>query len=219
MQCVSPVDKASLQKSMGIPAQRIRVIENGVDVDEFMNAQIDTADFRRALGVEPSGVLILFYGSLTYKPNHDAAHILVEEIAPRLARMGIHGEILIIGNGELSVPPQSREGSLRFRHLGFVPDLHGYIRSADVIAAPLTAGSGTRLKILESIASERAVVTTSIGAEGLNWAACAPFLTVRDEWDSFAEAVYTALSGPAGRLSGDFVSTYDWGNIVQRISL
>ncbi|HRJ41104.1 MAG TPA: glycosyltransferase family 4 protein [Caldilineaceae bacterium] len=217
MQCVSDLDKMKLQKSMGLSSHRIRVIENGVDVDKFMNWRTNTIAVRQELGLGPSDALILFYGSLSYTPNQEAARILIQEIAPRLERMGVQGEILIAGNGDLSIEPPSISTSLKFRRLGFVPDLHGYIQSADLIAAPLMAGSGTRLKILESVASERPVVTTSIGAEGLDLAACAPFLTIRDDWDSFAEAIYVTLNRSTGRLSHDFIVKYDWGNIVKRM--
>jgi len=219
VQCVSDVDKTKLQKSMGISAHRIRVIENGVDVAEFMNSYVDTDAVRQHLGLMPTDAFILFFGSLTYKPNYDAARILVEEIAPRLTRMNLKGEITIIGNGDISIPPHAMSASFRCRHLGFVPDLHRYIRSADLIAVPLQAGSGTRFKILESVASERPVVTTTIGAEGLDLAACVPFLTIRDDWESFAEAIYATLNRPTGRLSHDFKARYDWGNVVKRISL
>jgi len=219
VQCVSDVDKVKLQESMGIPAQRIRVIENGVDVTEFRGSHTDTDILRQELGLGLSDAFILFYGSLTYKPNHDAARILIEEIVPRLVRMGVQGKVLIAGNGTLSVRPQSLPSSLSFHHLGFVPDLRRYIQGADIIAAPLLAGSGTRFKILESVASERPVVTTTIGAEGLDLAACAPFLTIRDDWEGFAEAVYAKLNRAPGQLSCEFIDKYDWINIAKRINV
>jgi polysaccharide biosynthesis protein PslH len=217
VQCVSEVDRAILISSFALPPDRVHVVENGVNVSAYANCTVDTVAFSRSLGLKPTDRLILFYGSLTYQPNLDAAKMLIEEIAPRLAQMGVQGQVLIIGHGNPPITSMNVSDSLTVHHLGFVEDLLSYLKSADVVAVPLLAGSGTRFKILESIASRRPVVTTTIGAEGLDLDACAPFLTVHDQWDDFASALATVENPASAQLSPAFLEKYDWSKIVGRM--
>jgi glycosyltransferase involved in cell wall biosynthesis len=104
-----------------------------------------------------------------------------------------------------------------------VDDVRHYIAKAKVFVAPLRIGGGTRLKILEAMAMGKAVVSTSIGAEGI---ACADGkdIFLRDTPDLFAETVLSLLlDTQKGREIGEnarslAVNTYDWKIIGQRLN-
>ena len=109
---------------------------------------------------------ILFPGRLTWPPNEDAALWLAETIGPRISAH-IEGLRIILAG-----LPSARVQALATRShvdvVGAVPEMAPYLRAADLVAVPLRAGSGTRIKILEAFAHRIPVVSTTIGAEGLN---------------------------------------------------
>jgi len=72
--------------------------------------------------------------------------------------------------------------------VGEVPDAHGFINSKCISIAPLFSGSGIRIKIIESMALGKAVISTSIGAEGINYTN-GKNIMIADDASSFAEAI------------------------------
>ena len=110
---------------------------------------------------------LLFVGSLGYYPNEDAALFLCTEVLPRLrALTAMPVQVYIVGT----------HPSERLRQLsavpgvtvtGSVPNLARYYQSADLVVVPIRAGGGTRIKLLEAFAHRRPVVSTTLGAEGI----------------------------------------------------
>lgn len=110
---------------------------------------------------------VLFTGSFAYWPNEDAALRLIS-MTDGLHREGTVRKVLLVGRDPTA---RMRAEAAKRRHVvvtGEVPDVMPYFRQASVLAAPLAAGSGTKLKIIESFSQQVAVVTTEIGAEGLD---------------------------------------------------
>ena len=139
-----------------IPQNRIRVVENGVDTETHLP---------RAANRDAH--TLLFTGTMGYLPNADAMEWFCREIFPRIQRALPDAQLEIVGHH-----PNARVQALanvRGVHVrGQVPDVESFYRAARLVVVPLRAGGGTRLKILEAMAYGRAVVSTSIGAEGLN---------------------------------------------------
>lgn len=128
----------------------------------------------------------LFIGGMQYEPNRHAVEWWSREIGPRLAPSGMNN-LTVIGPGT---------EALRLPHvagIGEVDDLGAHLASASLIAIPLLHGGGTRLKLLEALAWNRPVVTTSKGAEGIAVQHEAHAL-VADSPDAFAKAVTIALT-------------------------
>jgi len=106
--------------------------------------------------------------------------------------------------------------------IGRVPDPRPWLRDAAIVVVPLRAGSGTRLKILEAWAAGRPVVSTTVGAEGLD-AAHGRHLLVADDAPGFARAVRRLLADPrlrdrlahAGRTLAE--ERYGWPSVVRVI--
>jgi glycosyltransferase involved in cell wall biosynthesis len=142
---------------------------------------------------------IVFSGNLEYHPNIEAVRWFARSVWPRLRERFPHLEWRVIGRNPHAVEPLLRNvpGA---RLTGPVGEALAAIAAAAVAVVPLRSGSGTRFKILEAWAAQRAVVSTSIGAEGLG--ACdGQHLRIADDADAFADAVTCLLEDPAQRAA------------------
>lgn len=111
---------------------------------------------------------ILFLGSFGYFPNVDAAIWLCREILPVIREQNPElVRLLLVGSG---APPEVRALAHipEVEFVGEVPDVAPWYARANLVVVPLRAGGGTRIKLLEALAYRRPVVSTSIGAEGLD---------------------------------------------------
>lgn len=151
----SDVDARSLQR--GAPKARVAIIPNSIDVGEPLQ---DPG--------EGEAINILFVGTFSYGPNVDAAEYFCLEVLP-LIRAGADRPVRVMLVG---YRPAERVRALdRIEGVSIsanVPDLLPFYRTAHVVVCPIRFGGGTRIKILEAMSYGRAVVSTTIGAEGLN---------------------------------------------------
>jgi glycosyltransferase involved in cell wall biosynthesis len=139
------------------------------------------------MGDEP---VVAFVGLLGWRPNADAALWLVNEVWPRVRAAVPGAELLLVGRDPSpGVLAAARDDIVV---TGTVPDVEPYLARARVTAAPLLAGGGSRLKILESLGSGRPAVATTIGAEGLV-DLVGHGLSVADSPDAFADALIARL--------------------------
>ena len=200
---VIAVSEADARDLSELGARRVEVVPNGAPADE-MTAFADSAD-------PPT---LLFTGSMNHRPNLDAARWLGQEIFPLVAREIPEARLLIVGRG-----PQDDLAPLRadprIEVAGAVGDMAPYFRRATVAMAPMRSGGGTRLKILEALASGRAVVATSLGAEGLALED-GEHLLLADDAAGLARAAAALLGDPERRqrlaAAGREVvrQRYDW---------
>lgn len=109
---------------------------------------------------------LLYFGILGYGPNRDALYFFYEQIWPRILAARPHARLRIAGENP-GARIQGWHDGRRVEVMGFVPDLRGLIARAGVVIVPLRIGGGTRVKILKAMALGKAVVSTQIGAEGL----------------------------------------------------
>lgn len=201
----SAADRDYLRRTMRV---------NGIDV-------IPNAVGMGSLAPLPSAPTALFLGSLIYPPNRNAAVYLMREIWPRVRRRLPEAVLTIAGQSPEAVPgyddPPPGVG-----FSGFVEDLDPLYAGTRVVCAPIFAGGGTRIKIVEAAAHGRPVVATTLGAEGLELEDGRAIL-LRDDPDSFADAVADLLQdderarriGEAARAA--IASTYDRDQIIDRI--
>jgi len=136
-------------------ALRVAVVENGVDLDFF-----------RAQSCSVEAETLVFVGAMHWRPNQDAVAHFVTEVLPRLQQRHPNLRFDVVGQAP---PPEIRRLDERpgVRILGRVDDVRPYVAAATACVVPLRIGGGTRLKILEALAMKKAVVATTIGAEGL----------------------------------------------------
>jgi glycosyltransferase involved in cell wall biosynthesis len=182
---VSEEDRAEMRRRYG--AENVSVVANGVDLD-FYSALPDQC----APGVA-------FVGSLDWRPNQDAVRWLLESIWPLVLAQAPGARLCVVGRR----PPHwvaSLCGRANASLCADVPDVRPYLADASVLVVPLRIGGGSRLKILEAMAAGRSIVSTTIGAEGLDVRA-GEHLMIADEPASFAREVVSLLGDPARRQS------------------
>ncbi len=162
---------------------------------------------------------LLFVGGFRHGPNVDAAVWLVRSILPLIRAQRPGARLTIVGaDPPASVLALASEG---VTVTGFVPDVHPYLEHAAVVIAPLRQGAGMRVKILQALARGKAVVTTSLGAEGL--AADAPVRISESASGLAAAAVALLADAPARRELGDrarsFVAAHhSWTGFSRRLA-
>jgi glycosyltransferase involved in cell wall biosynthesis len=190
----------------GVTGRQTAVVPNGVDIEQFASAN----PTRRANNV-------VFTGAMRHFPNADAAVWYATEIHPLVVDAIPDATLSIVG----ADPPATvlQLGSTSINVTGRVERVEPFLQDAAVAIVPLRSGSGTRLKILEAFAARTPVVSTTLGAEGLD-AIDGLHLLLRDSPRQFADAVISLLRGdhPASQLvdaAHELANQqYDWQSAV-----
>jgi glycosyltransferase involved in cell wall biosynthesis len=167
------------------PEARTAVIPNAADVEYYQPRRTDPP---------PDGRTVVFFGLLSYVPNIDGVIHFVQDIWPRIAAEHPQARCKIIGGR----PPPSllALAGPRVELTGFVSDLRPHLAAAAAVVVPLRLGGGTRLKIVEAMAMGKAIVSTTLGAEGIE-AVPGRDLLIEDESAAFADAVNRLLAEPS----------------------
>lgn len=184
------------------PRAQARIVPNGVDTHFFQPGP-----------AAPSKDTILFFGAIDYYPNTQGLLFFLNEIWPALLQGNPALKLTIVGQ---SPPP----AILAYRSdnvlvTGVVDDIRPYVEDASVVIVPLQIGGGTRLKILEAMAMGKAIVSTSIGAEGID-VSHERNIMIADTPGDFAARTAEVLADPRLRDSlgqearGLVMSKYEW---------
>jgi glycosyltransferase involved in cell wall biosynthesis len=163
------------------PRARTFVVPNGVDT-EF---------FSPSYGREVVSGRLAFLGPSYMLPNRDAVEFFLEQIWPRVRAACPHASLHLIG----SCPDEDKRRFERANgvvSLGYVEDIRPHMAEAACSIVPLRVGGGTRLKILDAWAMGKAVVSTSVGCEGLH-TVDGENIMIRNDPAEFAEAVVAVL--------------------------
>jgi sugar transferase (PEP-CTERM/EpsH1 system associated) len=164
---VSEREKHKLQAI--VPDASIRVVENGVDTAFFSDQRIELAHQQSGLADGELGSVkrdrLVYAGSMDYHANIDAVCWFARDIWPAVHKRQPNLRFTIVGRNPS--PEVIALKSADIEVTGTVPDVRPYYREALAVVVPLRAGSGTRLKILEAMAAGVPVVSTTLGAEGL----------------------------------------------------
>jgi glycosyltransferase involved in cell wall biosynthesis len=130
---------------------------------------------------------------MDWLPNQDGVEFLVRDILPRLRQLAPSVRVMLAGRNPSEAMLRRYAGDPDVSFTGTVADLRPIIARAAVCVVPLRIGSGTRLKILEAAAMGKAIVSTTLGAEGLDLEHGREIL-LEDRPDAFAEAVALLLT-------------------------
>ena len=185
------------------PQTPVSLVPNGVDVEQA----------RPAVGIVPHPAQMVFVGQMSWFPNRDGVQWFLSDVLPRIVAVRTDAQFTLVGKtADLTVPASLRA---HVRLAGFVEDLRPELHSAAIYVVPLRCGSGTRLKVLEAMAFGKAIVTTSIGSQGIDLERGREALFA-DDAESFAAAVLDLLADPArARQLGvaaraKALARYDW---------
>jgi glycosyltransferase involved in cell wall biosynthesis len=170
------------------PNVPIFVVPNSVDTDTY-----DPDVNQISNSTSP---VLLFQGSMDWYPNRDAVEFFARSILPFVRAECPDVRFIVAGRNPPRELVSELGGSAEFT--GTVPDMRPYLSAATVVVVPLRVGGGTRIKILEACAAGRAVVSTTLGAEGLGLKSGKEIL-LADDPNEFARCVIALLQNSCRR--------------------
>jgi glycosyltransferase involved in cell wall biosynthesis len=195
-----------------LPSDKVTVIPTGVDLEYFHPQSVKE---------EPDS--LVFTGSMDWLPNEDGVFYFVNEMLPLIRREIPGVKLYVVGR---KPSPRLQAFSLRNKSVqlsGWVEDIRPYLAKSAVCIVPLRVGSGTRLKIFEAMAMGKAVVSTTIGAEGLPVRHGENILSA-DTPEDFARRTIELLRDPAlrnriGSAAHQLVKeNFAWARVAEKFS-
>lgn len=196
-----------------VSENKISVAPNGVDTQYFSPSTID---------YRPNS--LIFTGSMDWLPNIDAMEYFCKEILPLVWKVDDKVKLYIVGR----MPPKTianlAKKDSRITVTGAVEDVRPYLEKAALFITPLRIGGGTRLKILEAMAMGKAVLSTSIGCEGLA-VKDMENIAISDTVSDFASKVIELLNDESlrNRLGSEgrrlVEKEYDWKTVADKLDI
>ncbi|HZU27754.1 MAG TPA: glycosyltransferase [Bryobacteraceae bacterium] len=203
---VSEQDAEIMRREYG--AARVSAVPTGVDTDCF----------RRPEQVDAKTDLV-FVGSMDWMPNIDGALWFANEVLPLIRKHVPECTLAVAGRRPAAEIQELARRDSGITVTGTIPDVRPWIWGARAAIVPLRIGGGTRIKIYEAMAAGTPVVSTTIGAEGLD-VRNGDTILLADDAAGFADACISLLrrQEQAGRISGaarDLVSSrYSWDAVA-----
>lgn len=164
---------------------------------EAVRTGIDIGTYNETYPVEEVPHQIIFTGTMNYFPNMNAVLYFAQHCWPLIRAQVPDASWQIVGR----YPPPEVQNLAALPGVtvtGAVPDVRPYLAASAVAIVPLQIGSGTRVKILEALAMRKAVVTTTVGYQGLT-VESGTHLLIEDQPEAFAQAVVKLLHNPSAR--------------------
>lgn len=185
-----------------VDPSRITVVGTGVDLHQY----------KPEASPQPAEPLVMFVGAMDWEPNVDAVKYFCAEIWPLITAAIPDARFRIVGRNPGRRVRRLASGPIEVT--GSVPSVVDHLRQAAVVVVPLRIGGGTRLKIYEAMAAGKAVVSTSIGAEGLD-VHHGRDIVLADGAPAFAQGVVTLLRDGElrtryERAAAKLAAQYDW---------
>jgi glycosyltransferase involved in cell wall biosynthesis len=207
---VSVTDQMALRELLAETPVSMSVIPNSIDLAQYDRAPMDPKKL-------PGPYDLVFTGKMDYRPNVDAVLWFADVVWPLVRAHRPQATWAIVGQ-----KPHARLAPLHEKAgitiTGQVESVLPYLQAAAVYIMPLRIGSGTRLKLLEAMAAEKAIVSTQIGVEGFPVQA-GQEVVIADSAREMALAIVALLESPLvrgrmGTAARAFAAQYDWRRIV-----
>jgi glycosyltransferase involved in cell wall biosynthesis len=206
---VSTEDAQRMRNEYGVT--RVDVVDNGID-----------RAFYESVTGKHDPKCILFLGSLDWRPNLDAIDLMLDRIFPQVRSGEPDARLLIVGRSPSPALVQRARGLAGVELHANVPDVRPYLADCGLMAVPLRIGGGSRLKILESLAAGLPVVSTRVGAEGLELESGRDLVLV-DSIDQFADTLIEHMRDPTAirRMTEEgrrrVLNRYDWNVLAEKL--
>lgn len=175
---VSEIDKQTFMRKYNISEDKITVISPYLSSSRFNEVSPQKRYSRKV-----DTVVVLFHGTYSYPPNRDAFNLILDYIAPEIAKRD--GKIRFILAGT-DAPVFEREN---VKSLGFVEDLTHLLMNSDIAMVPLASGEGIRTKILEYMGAGLPIITTKMGIQAIEAEAGKHVIIVDNIDQSFIDAI------------------------------
>ena len=209
---VSGADRTYLTHVLGYTAKEITVIPNTIDVVEY------------AGGIPVDGEVsydLVFTGKMDYRPNSDGVLWFAEHVWPVLKRQRPETTWAIVGQRpDKGIDALKKQDGITVT--GRVPHVQPYISAASVYIIPLRIGSGTRLKLIEAMAAGKAIISTGLGAEGVDIVE-GTHIILADTADEWVAAIIQLLNdgilrSKLGAAAREIAAKYDWRQTIPTIN-
>jgi glycosyltransferase involved in cell wall biosynthesis len=188
------------------------VVPNGTDTEFFK----PTAKAK----IENS---VLWIGHMDVHTNKDAVLYFSREIYPLLRKRYPQVQMIFVGTAPPKEIVDAAKKDNQIKVTGFVEDIRPYLDKSAVMVVPIRIGSGTRLKILDAMAMGKAIVSTSVGCEGLD-VTHGKNILIADDPEEFTNRTIGLLKNPDMRMNLErnarkLAKTYDWDLIREKQEL
>ncbi len=198
-----------------VDGDRITVVPTGVDLAQY------APDPEASNGNAPEPApLVTFIGAMDWEPNIDGVEFFCREVWPTIMAEVPEARLRIVGRNPVRRVEKWASESVEVT--GRVPSVVEHLRQSAVVIVPLRIGGGTRLKIYEAMAAAKAVVSTTVGAEGLD-VQHGRDIILADDARAFSQAAIMLLRDRDLRrryekAAAETAARYDWPAIGQRFS-
>jgi sugar transferase (PEP-CTERM/EpsH1 system associated) len=207
--CVTLSDEDRTEYRRICPGADVATVPNGADV-AYWRPSANSSEARS----------ILYFGNLGWAPQADAVRYFHDAILPAIWERMPDAKLYIVGQN----PPESiqRLRGERVIVTGFVPDMREYVGRATVVVMPLRIGAGTKHRVLQALAMQKALVCTSVAAEGIDLIHGETAL-ITDQPKEFASHTLRLLQDPDLRAKLGtrgrklILDRYDWQSIYDRL--
>ncbi|MFO0931732.1 MAG: glycosyltransferase [Planctomycetota bacterium] len=222
---VARFERAALAGAAGVvavsegDAAKIRAWTGQAHVTVVPNG-VDAARFAPVPGAAAGSTELLFLGSLDWRPNQDGVVWFLDEVWARVRAAVPDARFTVVGRAPPPWLVARCAAAPATTIAGSVPDVRPYVARAAALVVPLRVGGGSRLKICEALAMGRPVVSTTVGAEGLDVADGAD---LADGAEAFAAATVAVLRDPAraearaARGREVVLEANEWGRVAPRL--
>ena len=204
-----------------LDASKCDVITYGIDwevLPTYFEKQQAKEKIREQFNIESTCKILLFNGTLDYKPNIEAVEYIIHNINPLLLKnTDFSYKIIVCGKGL----PEVFDGLKQFKnkniiYAGFVEDINLFFRGADIFLNPVITGGGIKTKLVEALGNNLTSVSCESGAFGIPVDLVKQKLTVVDDfdWSGFTDAIFTARVEE--NISSEYFNHFYWGNIAAK---
>ncbi|MBK8144097.1 MAG: glycosyltransferase family 4 protein [Bacteroidetes bacterium] len=202
-------------------SERCSVIPYGVELTELPSGselKKSRETLQKLYNIQERETIILFNGTLSYKPNLDALLSILDEINPLLLQREISYKILICGkNLPATYNELSDYSSKNIIYCGFVDDIDLYFKGCDIFLNPLQDGGGIKTKLVEALGFGKICISSANGAIGvLPQQTQGRLHIVSDtDWKAYSDKI-CLLSGPMTNDNSDFYRAFSWKQICKQ---
>jgi glycosyltransferase involved in cell wall biosynthesis len=213
-------DREFALRRFGLDPSRCVVITYGFEMEKAPSAE-ERASARETIcsdyAIDPAATILLFNGTLDYKPNKEALDVILEKINPLLSARDLRYKIIICGNKL----PASYHDLAAFTgsniiYAGFVNDINLFFKGADIFINPVIEGGGIKTKVVEALGHDLSVISTRSGATGISADITGGKLRIIDDgdWESFAQSI--SAMPVKNSIPKNFFDHFYWGNIAKK---
>ena len=193
---------------------RITVVPTGVDLSRFQTQGSQSQGISISAGA--NAPLVMFVGAMDWPPNMDGVEYFCAEVWPAVRAKVPEAQFRVVGRNPVARIQKLASDSVQVT--GSVPSVVEHLREAAVVIVPLRIGGGTRLKIYEAMAAGKAVVSTTIGAEGLD-VHHGKDIWLADNAKAFGDAIVSLLRDQNLReryekAAAELAAQYDWSAVA-----